>query len=72
MTTATLSTKYQLVIPKNIRSLLRWKPGLKFIFLPEPDGSLKIHPINIKNIRELRGFLKGIDTTIEREPDREL
>lgn len=72
MTTATLSTKYQLVIPKDLRELLQWEPGLKFIFVPEVDGSVKIYPVKRKNIRELRGFLKGMDTTIDRETDREL
>ncbi len=72
MTTATLSTKYQLVVPKELRQMMQWKPGLKFMFIPELDGSIKIYPIKRKTIQELRGFLKGMDTNIEREPDREL
>ncbi len=68
----TLSPKYQIVIPKELRTLLRWKPGTKFATTIEMDGSIKLFPVKVKNIRELRGFLKGMDPTIVREPDREL
>jgi hypothetical protein len=30
----------------------------------------RIELIPLRPIQEMRGFLKGIDTTVEREPDR--
>ncbi len=67
MTTVTVSTKFQVVIPKDIRNKIELKPGQKFQVLNYGD---RIEFVPIKNIKELKGFLKGIDTTIEREKDR--
>jgi AbrB family looped-hinge helix DNA binding protein len=67
MTTVTISPKYQVVIPKEIRKKLKLKPGQKLqVFNIEN----KIELIVVKSVKEARGFLKGIDTTIEREKDR--
>ncbi len=67
MTTVTISPKYQVVIPKEIRMRMKLKPGQKLQILQLGD---KLEFLPIKDIKEARGFLKGIDTTIEREPDR--
>ncbi len=67
MTTVTISTKYQLVIPKEIRDKIQITPGQKFQMIQIGN---RIELIPIKNIKEARGFLKGMDTTIEREADR--
>ncbi len=67
MTTVTVSPKFQVVIPKDIRNKIELKPGQKFQVLNYGD---RIEFVPIKNIKELKGFLKGIDTTIEREKDR--
>ena len=67
MTTVTISTKYQLVIPKDIRDKIQITPGQKFQMIKIGN---RIELIPIKNIKEARGFLKGMDTTIEREADR--
>jgi len=67
MDTVTISPKYQVVIPKRIRESLRLKPGQKVQAI-EYDGRIELIPV--RPARELRGFLKGIDTTIEREDDR--
>jgi AbrB family looped-hinge helix DNA binding protein len=67
MTTVTVSPKYQVVIPKEIRQKLKLKPGQKLQILQIGD---RIEFIPVRNIREARGFLKGIDTKIERERDR--
>ncbi|MDE2976974.1 MAG: AbrB/MazE/SpoVT family DNA-binding domain-containing protein [Acidobacteriota bacterium] len=65
----TLSPKYQVVIPLEIRTALRLKPGQKIQAIRVGET---ISLIPVKPMEEYRGFLKGIDTTVEREPDREL
>jgi len=67
MTTVKVSPKYQVVIPKLIRKALSIKPGDEVQVIPFED---RIELIPVKKITEMRGFLKGIDTTIEREGDR--
>ncbi len=67
MTTVTVSPKYQVVIPKEIRQKLKLKPGQKLQIIQLGD---RIEFILLKNIKEVRGFLKGINTEIEREGDR--
>ena len=67
MITVTVSSKYQVVIPKEIREKLNIKVGQKFQLLPYGD---RIEFIPQKNIRSMRGFLKGMDTKIIREEDR--
>lgn len=67
MTTVKISPKYQVVIPKEIRRKLNLRPGQKLQILQLGD---RIEFIIQKNIKDARGFLKGIDTNIEREGDR--
>ena len=67
MQTVTVSPKYQVVIPKNIRNALKLRPGQKMRVI-EYDGRIELIPD--RDISELRGFLKGIDTRVEREKDR--
>ena len=67
MQTVTVSPKYQVVIPKEIRETLHLKPGQKMRVI-EYDGRIELIPD--RDISELRGFIKGIDTRIEREKDR--
>ena len=67
MTTVTISPKYQIVIPKEIRQKLKLKPGQKLQVIQIGD---RLEFITVKTIKEARGFLKGIDTSIEREEDR--
>ena len=67
METVTVSKHYQVVIPKAIRKLLGLQPGHKVQMIPYHN---RIELIPLKSAQELRGFLKGIDTTVEREPDR--
>lgn len=64
MTAVTVSPKFQVVIPLEARKALRLKPGEKLqVFFFEN----RIELIPIKPIKEMRGFLKGINTTIEKE-----
>lgn len=67
MQTVTVSPKYQVVIPKNIRNALKLRPGQK-LRVVEYEGRIELIPD--RDISELRGFLKGIDTRLEREKDR--
>ncbi len=67
MEIVTVSPKFQIVIPRAIRERLDIKPGQK-IRLLYYGGRIELIPL--RPIREMRGLLKGIDTTIEREPDR--
>ncbi len=67
METVTVSPKYQVVIPKKIRERLKVKKGQKFqVFFFE--GRIELIPV--KNVKDMRGFLKGIDTEIVRDEDR--
>jgi AbrB family looped-hinge helix DNA binding protein len=67
MQSVTVSPKYQVVIPKPIRDTLRLRPGQKMQVI-EFEGRIELIPeIPIK---ELRGFLKGINTELNREDDR--
>jgi len=67
MPTVTVSTKYQIVIPKKFRETLRIRPGQKIQVL-QYEGRLEFIPI--RPIKSLRGSLKGIDTNVERDADR--
>jgi AbrB family looped-hinge helix DNA binding protein len=67
MQTVTVSPKYQVVIPKSIRDALKLRPGQKMRVI-EYDGRIELIPD--RDISELRGFLKGIDTRVERDKDR--
>lgn len=67
MLTVTVSPKYQVVIPKQIREALKLKPGQKMQVI-EYDNRIELIPD--RSISELRGFLKGIDTEFKRERDR--
>lgn len=67
MVNVTVSTKYQVVIPKRVREQLGIKPGQKVRVIPYMG---RIELIPVKSIKESRGFLAEIDATIDREPDR--
>jgi AbrB family looped-hinge helix DNA binding protein len=67
METVTVSPKFQVVIPKKVRESLGLQVGHK-IHVMVYDNRIELIPV--KPIRQARGFLKGIDTTVEREVDR--
>ena len=67
METVTVSPKYQVVIPSAVRRSLGIRPGQKIQVIRYGN---RIELIPLRPIEEMRGFLKGMDTTVEREPDR--
>jgi len=67
METVKISPKYQVVIPKQLREALELAPGQKVQMIAYAD---RIEMIPVKKISDMRGFLKGIDTTVKRESDR--
>lgn len=67
MDTVTVSPKYQVVIPLAIREELGLTPGEKLRVIRYQD---RVELIPVRPIQAMRGFLKGIDPTIEREGDR--
>jgi AbrB family looped-hinge helix DNA binding protein len=67
MSTVTVSPKYQVVIPKDVREALHLRPGQK-VRAVAYEGRIELIPI--RPIAEYRGLLRGIDSRVEREPDR--
>ena len=63
----TVSPKFQVVIPRQVRSALGVRPGQKIKVILYDN---RIELIPLKPVKEARGFLMGIDTTVEREPER--
>ncbi len=63
----TISPKFQVVIPKAIRERLGLSPGQKVQAIVYGD---RIELIPLRPARQMRGFLKGIDTRVPRESDR--
>ena len=67
MATVTISPKFQVVMPKDVRKRLGLKPGQNVQTIVHDD---RIELIPIKPIKKMKGFLKGIDTRVPREADR--
>ncbi len=66
MDTVTVSSKYQVVIPKSVRKQLRIRPGQKVQVVLYED---RIEYVPVRPMREMRGYLRGIDTTIGRDQE---
>lgn len=67
MTTVTLSPKFQVVIPKEIREKINLNKGMKLEIMSY-NGRIELIPIY--PIKTLKGSLKGMDSIIIREKDR--
>lgn len=65
--TVTVSPKFQVVIPQEVREALGIRPGEKMQVFQFEN---RIELVPVRPIREMRGFLRGIDTSVERDPDR--
>jgi AbrB family looped-hinge helix DNA binding protein len=67
MQTVTISPKFQVVIPKEIRETLQLSPGQKVQAILYEN---RIELIPLRPVQQMKGFLRGIDTTVVREKDR--
>jgi len=67
MTVVTISSRFQVVIPKDVRERLNLKPGQQVDAIPF-RGRVELIPV--QPVESMRGSLKGIDTTVPREDDR--
>ena len=55
------------MIPRKVRESLGIRPGQKVQVIRYED---RIELVPVRPAREMRGFLEGIDTEVERETDR--
>ena len=67
MKAVTVSSKFQVVIPREVRESMDLQPGTRVQVLQYEN---RIELIPIKEPKSLRGFIPGIDTGVEREEDR--
>jgi AbrB family looped-hinge helix DNA binding protein len=67
MNTVTVSPKFQVVIPLAVRERLQLKAGAKMMVI-DFNGGLRLMPL--RPAAALRGIARGIDPTVQREPDR--
>jgi AbrB family looped-hinge helix DNA binding protein len=69
MEAVTISSKYQVVIPREVRRQFNLKPGQKIMFIPY-NGTLRV--VIVPPIEKMRGMLKGIDVrNLREETDEE-
>lgn len=67
MLTVIVSPKFQVVIPREVRKALNLRPGQRMQIV-EHEGRIELIPE--RDLKELRGFLRGINTELKREGDR--
>ena len=65
--TLTLSSKYQIAIPKSVRERMGLKPGQQLQVVAYGN---RLELIPVRDIYAMRGFLAGIDTEVPRDQDR--
>lgn len=58
--TATLSSKFQISIPKAVREEANWKAGQEFVFIPKGKGVLVLP---VPELGDLAGIAKGARKT---------
>lgn len=64
--TATLSTKFQISIPKAVRTARKWRAGQEFAFIPKGTGVLLVP---VPKPEKLAGIAKGANTDRLRDRD---
>jgi AbrB family looped-hinge helix DNA binding protein len=68
MEVTTISSKFQLVIPRKIREQFNLKPGQKVVFLPYKKT---LRMVIVPSIEDAYGMLKGLDADNLREEEDE-
>jgi len=58
-TTATLSSKFQISIPKTVRETQHWQAGQEFVFIPKGQGVLMMP---VPELKQLAGIARGART----------
>ncbi len=66
MEVSTISSKYQVVIPRRIREQYKLKPGQKLMFVPYKNV---MHVMVVPPIEEAQGMFPGLDTAVERDDE---
>jgi AbrB family looped-hinge helix DNA binding protein len=66
MDIVTVSPKFQVVIPQKVRERVRLKPGTKLQVISFDD---RIELVPLRPMREMKGFLKGLDPSFERDEE---
>ena len=66
MDIVTISPKFQVVIPQKVRERVRLKPGTKLQVISFDD---RIELVPLRPMREMKGFLKGLDPSFERDEE---
>ncbi len=67
MKAVTVSPKYQIVIPKEIRESMEIRPGEKLQIIQYLN---RIEIIPVRDVKKMRGVLRGISTDVKRDRDR--
>lgn len=67
MAAVTVSPKFQVVIPREVREKLGLEPGQKVQVVLHDD---RVELIPERPLKKMRGFLRGIDTRVPREKER--
>ncbi len=62
----TVSSKYEIVIPKSVREQVGIKPGQKMMMLVQGES---ITLVPVLSLHELQGFAKGINTENYRDEE---
>jgi len=66
MDTATISPRFQVTIPKAVREQLKLVPGQAVRVIAYGD---RIELLPVRAASELRGMLRGLDATFQREEE---
>ncbi len=66
MSTVTISPKYQVVIPREVRERIPLRPGERLQVISFDD---RIELVPVRPMRKMRGFLKGLDPAFARDED---
>ena len=66
MNTVTVSPKFQVVIPLAVREEMGIRVGERLAVISFAD---RIELVPLRPMREMKGFLKGLDPTFQRDED---